>query len=100
MSIKKSNGTNSKSFLLSPKNFIDQPTKPSVFNSSIDTSFDINCFSLAGEDPSGYQTMVGPDGQFLHIISPKHQEVLLRQGSKLIGLDYSLEITNIDEESV
>ena len=75
--------TNSKSFLLSPKNNIELATKPSVLNSSLNTSFDINCFSFNGEDPSGsgYYAFIGPDGQAsslmklhdsqFHLISPK-----------------------------
>lgn len=39
-------------------------TKPSNLNSSLNTSFDLNCFSFNGEEPnSGLYALVGPDGQ-------------------------------------
>ena len=59
----KTGGSNSKSFLLSPKNNIEEATKPSILNSSANTSFDINCFSFNGEEGSGYYAMIGSDGQ-------------------------------------
>lgn len=47
---------------MSPKDNIESPTKPSIFNSSVNTSFDANCFSFNGEEGSGYYAMIGPDG--------------------------------------
>jgi hypothetical protein len=53
---------NHRSFMLSPKNNIESPTKPSALGSSIDSSFDVGCFSFNGEEGSGYYAMIGPDG--------------------------------------
>jgi hypothetical protein len=94
---------NSKSFLLSPKHIIENPTRPSVLNSSVNTSFDMNCFSFNNEEGSQYYTYIGPDGQASSLMkmhdsnviffSPKNQEIssLIKQASKLGLLDNSIE---------
>ena len=54
----------SKSFLLSPQNKIDFITKPTINNSSLNTSFDLNNFSFTqDESGSAYYAFIGPDGQ-------------------------------------
>ncbi len=63
------------SFLLSPHNIIENMTKPSIFNSSGNTSFDMNMFSLNEEEASGYYALVSPDGttnSYLKLSSPTH----------------------------
>lgn len=48
--------------MLSPVNGKDQ-TKPSIFNSSLDSSFDLNTFSFNNEENgSNYYAFIGPDG--------------------------------------
>lgn len=42
---------------------MQNPTGPSIQDSSINTSFDMNCFSFGNEEGSGYYAMIGPDGQ-------------------------------------
>lgn len=45
-------------------NKIDRDTKPSVFGTSNNSSFDMNCFSFNNEETgSGYYALIGIDGQ-------------------------------------
>lgn len=56
-------GSNSKSFLLSPQNNIENNTKPSIQGTSNNSSFDLNCFSFNNEETaSGYYAVIGLDG--------------------------------------
>lgn len=76
----------SKSVLLSPINQKDIATKPSVYGTSNDTSFDCNQFSFNNEDngsTTNCYAVVGADGlknsylkigeQQYQIISPRNQ---------------------------
>lgn len=96
--------------MLSPVNIA---TKPSAqVGTSNNSSFDPGCFSFE-ENGSNLYALVGPDGQLatsflkigeghLHLVTPKggaELNSLLRQGSRLVLLENSLE-QDLDEESL
>jgi hypothetical protein len=110
-----SGSSNSKSFMLSPQNNIEKQTRPSLFGTSNNTSFDVNCFSFNNEETlgSGVQVIIGADGQAsnyvkigmqqFQLVSPKNQDIsgLLRNGSRIVLLENSAEqFQDIDEESL